>query len=203
MKRKLWYAALAAGLALLTTGCFALQGFSLLDSSLAPGAKTKAQFALRPFDADGGAVTPNKAFQFVMVGVDTSDLGIGGATWGTNGKFGGPAPMVASAQLPGVLTTGSTCSSSALGINLSTASGVTWKGFVTATQINDKNLVDSTAITQVVLKVKPSASTATSHSVIGVTGGWKDNPSAGTVGVPDVNDSFYCTGLSADSLYVK
>jgi hypothetical protein len=154
-------------------------------------------------DADGGSLTPNRVYQFVMIGVDSTDLAIGKAAWGTNGTFGGPVPMVASSPLPAILTAAGKCSSTALGIDLSTASVATWKAFVTINTVNDKNLVDKTAVSQVVLKAKSTATAATVHEVIGVTGGWQDDTVGGSVGIPDAGDDFYCTGIAGASLYVK
>jgi hypothetical protein len=198
MKRKLRFGALAAGLALLATGCFSLQGFSVKDSSLSPGQKTKIQFVERPTAPS----VKDKAYQFVLIGVSkTSDLGLGKAVWGTNGKFAGPLTMASSVPLASSATAPGKCSAS--GLDVSSVTGVTWKAYVTPIKVADKGKVDQVAITQVNATAKKTATPDDLVTVIGVSGAWYDSTSTGTVGVPDTTDSFLCNGLATVSVYVK
>jgi hypothetical protein len=194
--KKLLNIALVAAMAFVLSSCFVLQSFSVLANSVAPGSATKAQFVLHPY-----STSPSRAYQFVMVGVDSADLSIGKATWGTNGTFTGPVPMPVQAALPGVLTTLGTCSSN--GLDVSTVTGMTWKAFTTPTKIADKGLVAKKVVAQVVTRAKASAVSDTNHSVFGVTGVWVDNTSSGVVGSPDAADTYYCSGIATSNLYVS
>jgi len=93
----------AAVLPLVLSSCFVLQSFGVTAGTLTPGAKTKAVFTLRP-----NSTSPDTNYQFVVVGVDDpAQLAVGKATWGTNGRFGGPAPMVAESGLDEALVAAS------------------------------------------------------------------------------------------------
>jgi hypothetical protein len=197
MKKKLWFGAMAAGLALVTTACFSLQGFSVQDSSLSPGQATKIQFVERPTMP----AVKDKSFQFVLIGMNSSSLGLGKAVWGTNGRFGGPLTMAASVPLATSATSPGECSGA--GTDLSAMTGITWKAYLTPVKIADKGLVDRVAVTQVNLKAKASATPDSLVRVIGVSGAWYDNSSTGTVGVPDTGDGYACSGLAIVSVYVK
>jgi hypothetical protein len=197
MKKLVTTIGILAMVFVLSSCLFVLKGFSVKANSLSPGETTKAQFVLQPYSTEA-----LKQFQFVMVGVDdTADLAVGKATWGTNGKFTGPVPMTSEPALPGVLTTAGYCSNA--GLDLSDLSGITFRGFLTPTKVSNKGLVDQKAIVQVVLRTKAAASLDQSHTIVGVTGMWVDNTGSGTLGAPDLQDTFYCTGISTSSLYVK
>jgi hypothetical protein len=166
--RKKWLLGLVAvPLVLLTSCLFMLQGFIVLDGNLGQGEKTKARFTLRPANTDN-----ERVYQFVVVGVtDGGDLKVGKATWGTNGKFGGPRAMPVSAPLPAAMTTADTCSTS--GFDFASVSGITWKAFMI--QIRTKGKVNQKAVVEAVVKATQGATTGTSYSVIGVTGIWIDD----------------------------
>ena len=88
--KRLRNVAAIAVVAFLMTGClFNLTGFSLLDSSLAPGKSTTARFTVQPFSTES-----LRAYQFILVGVDDPAAATTAkATWGANGNFRGPATM--------------------------------------------------------------------------------------------------------------
>ena len=182
----------AGAMALLLSGCFSLQGFSILASAIARGQATKVQFVMHP-----SSTTPSREFQFVLVGVDTpSSLAIGKATWGTNRAFGGPKAMVAAPGLAASITTSGTCSSN--GIDFNSITGMTWKGFVTQTKVKDMGAVRQRVITQVGLKAKAGATHDSAPAVVGVTGVWGDDGDHIVNGA----DTFACTGISQSSVYI-
>lgn len=175
----------------LFTGCFSLQGFFLLNGSLAPGNKTLGVFVLRPF-----GTTEDKAYQFVIVGVPTGgDLAAGAAKWGADGRYGGPVAMPSSSALPGALDASGSCVSN--GLDFSAITGTKWKGYVTPTKVNDHGTVDRTTTTTVIVKAKPTAGSS-NYAVFGVTGRWNDDGD----GTPESSDDWWCTGLASVSLYV-
>ncbi len=181
----------AAAMALLLSGCFSLQGFSVLASAIAPGKTTKVQFVMHPT-----STTASRQFQFVLVGIDSSDLAIGKATWGTNKKFGGPKAMPVAPGFAAALDASGSCSSH--GLDFSSITGMTWKGFLTQHKVKDKGAVKQKAVTQVILKAKPTAARNTPHGLAGVTGVWVDDGDH----VVNGTDSFLCTGISTASLSV-
>lgn len=184
----------AATLPFLLSSCFVLNDFWVASPTLSPGQKTQAYFALYPF-----STTPSTGYQFVLVGVDdTAQLGIGKATWGSNGTFGGPAPMVARGMLDDALATPGLCTQA--GLDFSTISGITWKGFTTATPVNDKGKVATAAMVAVRLAAKATASTDVRSVVMGVTGVWVDDGDGNVE--TDGSDAFYCTGISSSSTYI-
>ena len=199
--KRLGMLAIGGTLALLLSSCFVLQGFSLQATSVRPGNSTKAQFVLHPMQtaktAEGTGIPIRTNYQFVVVGVpDSNDLVVGKATWGTNGKFGGPQNMLASTALPGAMAT-SGCSSN--GLDFASITNTTWKGFLTQGPINDRGLVDDKAIVQVGIKAKASAATATSNAIFGIQGTWVDDGD----GFLNSADDFFCMGIASSTLYVK
>jgi hypothetical protein len=181
---------------MLLSSCWTMQSFSLLDSSLARGKSTTAQFVVRP--SSSVKTSNSKLFQFVLVGVNLpADVAIGKATWnsGKNPKFGLPSPMIVSAALAGAI--GTQCDSN--GLTYSTITGMTWKGFLTSGMVNDKQLVDQTVSIAVKLAVRTTATRHDSVSVIGITGAWSDDGD----GILNSADSFMCTGNATTSLFVK
>ena len=191
MKRKTLLALSVIPLTFLLSSCFALQGFWIAANQIEAGGKaTKAVFEIRPATS-----TSDNAHQFFLVGVtDDNDLVAGKATWGTNGTFGGPYPLPVSAGLATVI--GGDCAQN--GFNLADVTGVTWKGYVTPTSINDKNKVNKSVLVQVGLKAVDAA-TVTDQPVIGVTGAWADDGD----NVPEGTDTFLCTGVSQVSVNVR
>jgi hypothetical protein len=189
--KKVFVCLTAGAMALLLSGCFSLQGFSVLASAIAPGKTTKVQFVMHPI-----ATTPSREFQFVVVGVDDTDLSIGTATWGTNRAFGGPKAMPAIPGFATAMATAGSCSSS--GLAFSSITGMIWKGFLTQHKVKDKGAVRQKVLTQVGLKAKASASPDTGHAVAGVTGIWGDDGDS----VVDSGDTFLCTGISTSSVYI-
>jgi hypothetical protein len=189
--RKKWLLGLVAvPLVLLTSCLFMLQAYIVLDGNLGQGEKTKARFTLRPANTDN-----ERVYQFVVVGVtDGGDLKVGKATWGTNGKFGGPRAMPVSQPLPAAMTTADTCSTS--GFDFASVSGITWKAFMI--QIRTKGKVNQKAVVEAVVKATQGATTGTSYSVIGVTGIWIDDGDSVVNGA----DTFICSGASTSSVYV-
>jgi hypothetical protein len=197
MRKKLLRGLVAVPLVLLLSGClFVMQGFAVLDASLSPGQKTLARFTVRPLTADPDL----RVWQFVVVGVATSsDVTMGKAVWGTNGKFGGPKKMPVSPDLPAAMQSADTCN--ATGFSFSDVTGMRWKAFLL--RVRSKGKVNQTAQVDVTLKVPPSADRGQLTQVLGVTGIWVDDPSNGTVGEVDDEDTFTCGGLSTSSLRVK
>jgi hypothetical protein len=183
----------AAVLPLVLSSCFVLQSFGVTAGTLTPGAKTKAVFTLRP-----NSTTPDTNYQFVVVGVDDpAQLVVGKATWGTNGTFGGPAPMVAEPNLDDALMA-RTCGSN--GVTFDEITGVTWKGFRTATAVNDKGKVGTPAVVEVVVKAKSTATTGMRDGLVGWTGTWLDDGD----GIVESNgdDVYVCSGLATSSVYI-
>jgi hypothetical protein len=188
----------AAGMAMLLSSCFTLQSFSLQDSSLKRKQATKAVFVVRPSSTTKNVYS--KLNQFVLIGVSIAgDVSIGKATWnaGKNAKFGAPKTMAVSPALAGSI--GTDCDSS--GLTYSTITGMTWKGFITQTTVNDKQLVDQTVSISVALKATASAAHSDQVTVIGITGAWQD--SSGGDGLLNAPDNFYCTGNATTSLFIK
>lgn len=191
--RKTTLGVMAAALALLTASCFTLQSFSVLATSVVPGGSTKAQFILHP-----ATTTPDKGYQFIVVGVPTGgNLKVGSAKWDTGGAFGGPITMPVSSTLPGAMATAGTCSAS--GLAFSSVTNVQWKAFITTAQVRDRGLVDKKTTTLVSLKAASTAGADTSYGVFGVTGKWIDDGD----GIVNAADTFFCTGIATGGLYVK
>jgi len=183
----------AAVLPLVLSSCFVLQSFSVTAGTLALGEKTTARFTLRPT-----STSPDKSYQFVVVGVDNpAQLAVGKATWGTNGTFGGPAPMVAEPNLDDALVAAA-CGSN--GVTFDEVTGMTWKGFRTATKVADKGKVGTPAVVDVVIKAKSTASTDTRDGVVGWTGTWLDDGD----GIVESNgdDAYACSGFATSSVYI-
>jgi hypothetical protein len=118
-------------MALLLSGCFALQGFWIVANTITAGGKaTKAVFQIQPMRGQNDALQ-----QFFLIGVQDNDhLRAGKAKWGTNRAFGGPYPLPVVGNL--ATTIGSDCTSN--GFNLGNVTGVTWKGFMTPEAVNDR-----------------------------------------------------------------
>ncbi len=199
VKKILVSGVIAASLALVLSSCFALQGFSVLSATLAPGANTKAQFVMHPFQRARmySGYNIRTLHQFVLVGVPTGGpLSVGKATWGTNGTFGGPQSMPAAGGLAAAIDLAGTCSSN--GITFDNITNTTWKGFLTLNPVNDKGKVGMKTITQVVVKAASDA-TSGSQPVVGVTGAWLD----GGDGLLDGNDDIFgCTGIAWVNVFV-
>ena len=192
--RKIRVAAFVAALAMVLSSCMlVMQGFALLDGSVAPGQKTKARFTLRPLNSN-----PTQAFQFVLVGFPTGS-GLSGAkgNWGTNGEFGGPYKMAVSSGLAEAMAAADTCSAN--GLKFSSVTGMEWKAYMTRDPIDTTGQTDTEVMVDVAIKVGPTAAPDTSVSVFGVTGSWTDDGD-GTV---DSGDSFFCGGMSSLLLYVE
>ncbi len=191
--KKVLFGTMIGALALVTVACFQLQGFLILNSLLTPGQATKVQFTLRPYSA----TDPDRNYQFILVGVqDTNDLFVGKATWGTNGKFGGPVTMNVSQAMAGAIATGNWCSTN--GLDFGSITGIDWKAFVTPTKIRDRAAVDEHVIAQAVVKAKATAP-AGQHIVMGVTGAWIDDGDD----VAEPGDTFLCTGNATGVIYVE
>ena len=191
MRKTALFGLLAIPLAFALSSCFMLSAFWLqANSVIAGGAGTKAVFDIRPTASSG-----DNNYQFFLVGVDDdNDLRVTKARWGTNGTFGGPYPLGVSADL--ATTIGSDCQSN--GFDLSAVTGVTWKGFVTPTAINDRNKVNKDVLVQVGIKAVDGATTG-DWPVLGVTGAWSDDGD----GIPEASDDFLCTGVSQVFLNVR
>ncbi len=193
MQKKIMVVALVGVLALLSTSClFSMQGFTVLKGKINAGDSTKAQFILHPT-----STTKYKEYQFVLVGTDNPGvLSVKKATWGTNGKFGGPVNMPSSNSLAGTLVTDGGCQSSGLAFGEMT--GITWKGFFTISEVANKGKPAQKVIVQVGLKAANDA-TDTIVGVAGVTGMWSDTGN----GVPGAEDTFVCTGIASTSVWVE
>ncbi|HWC71329.1 MAG TPA: hypothetical protein VG993_09235 [Actinomycetota bacterium] len=196
MRKKLLRGLLFVPVALVLSGClFVMQGFVVLDASLRPGQKTIARFTVRPLTDDPDL----RVWQFVIVGVNnSSDLTVGKAVWGTNGKFGGPKKMPVSPDLPTAMQTANTCNQP--GFTFSNVTGITWKAFLL--RVRSKGKVNQTARIDVTVKVPQGAERDVINQVLGVTGVWVDDPSNGIVGQVDDEDVFTCSGLGTSSLRV-
>ncbi len=191
MKKKLLLVLGVGALAITMSSCWVLQGFTVLDYTLNIGQGTKAQFTLRPM-----ADLNDRQFVFVIVGVsNTSAIGVGAGTWGTNGQFNGPLPMVVSAPLPAAM--GSQCESN--GLNFNTVTGVTWKAYLTPQKIRDFARVEKRAIVQVNIRAKAGATTNVNYQLVGVSGIWVDDGDT-TV---DSDDTFVCNGIATSSVAVN
>jgi hypothetical protein len=197
------YPLLAAGMAILLSSCFVLQSFGILATSLRRGEKTKAQFVLHPMqEAAQYAGEPiRNRYQFMVVGVPDTDpnpLRILGAVWATNGRFGGPAPMVVSSALPLAMRDSGTCFASGLTfVDLYDSGELVFKAFLTNGPVNDHGKVDVKSIVQVGLRATPDAPRNASYPVFGVTGGWADDGD----GVVNGADVFWCTGIASSNVY--
>jgi hypothetical protein len=194
MRKKLLRGLLVVPLVVLLSGClFMLQGFVVLDGNLARGEKTKARFTLRPATTDD-----DRIYQFVVVGVpDSGNLKVGKATWGTNGKFGGPKPMPVSAPLPGAMATSGDCDTTG-GFEFANVTGTTWKAFLL--RVRTKGKVNQKAVVDVVVRAAQNASRGASNQVLGVTGSWDDTNDDGLV---NSADTFLCAGMSTSSIYIR
>jgi hypothetical protein len=182
---------LVAGLVLVLSGCFVMQGFTLKNYALSPGGKTKAVFTLRP-----ASTSANTNKEFVIVGVETGGpTTIGKATWGVNGTYGGPKAMVLEAGFAAAM--GTQCARN--GFQFADVTGVTWKAFLTPTKVNDRGTVGTKSVVEVGINVKAGASGDDTTSLIGVSGSYSDDGD-GTV---DSGDSFTCAGVAQVALYVR
>ncbi|GBC86624.1 hypothetical protein HRbin12_00621 [bacterium HR12] len=114
---------------------------------------------------------------------DPAQLGIGRATWGSNGTFGGPVPMTLRGNLDDLFANPGTCTSS--GLDFADITGMTWKGFSTPTPVNDRGRVGRLAMVEVRLSAKTTASTDERSTVVGVTGSWGDDGD----GIPESTDT--------------
>jgi hypothetical protein len=191
--KRLISAAGIAGMAFLLSSCFVLQGFSVLANKIAPGGTTKAQLTLHP-----NTTSPDSGYQFVVIGVDDSnELKALKATWGTNGKFGGPFAMSVSAPLPQAITDSGAFFCKSNGFDYTTLTGLTLKGYITPNKVKDKGLVNTKAILQVGIKAVGD-STSGEKAVIAITGKWQDSGD----GIVNSDDTFYCTGIAQVSVYV-
>lgn len=193
MRRRAFLLA-AAALPFLLSSCFVLADFWVTSPVLVPGQKTEAYFVLYPEDRSS-----EKLHQFVIVGVDdATQLGIGKATWGVGGTFGGPQPMVVQPNLDDALVA-ATCSSN--GIDFSQITGMTWKGFTTATPIADKGKVGTAVQIRVNLAAKGTATPDTRHYLLGATGVWLDDGDA--IVESNGDDAYACFGISTSSVFIS
>jgi hypothetical protein len=191
MKKKLLLVLGVGALGITMSSCWVLQSFTVLDYTLNIGQGTKAQFTLRPM-----ADQNDRQFAFVIIGVgDTTAIGVGKATWGTNGQFNGPLPMGVSAPLPAAM--GSQCQSN--GLNFNTVTGITWKAYLTPQKIRDFARVEKKAVVQVNLKAKVGATGNTNEQLVGVSGIWIDDGDT-TV---DSGDTFLCNGIATSSVAIN
>jgi hypothetical protein len=197
MRKKLSLAVGATALALLMSSCFVVQSFTVLDYTLKPGQATKAQFTLRPSNADNAAGVPFNGphYQFVLLGVpNPGDLTALTAKWGTNGLFGGPLTMAVNGGL--VAAIGGACGS--FGLDLTDITGVTWKGFITPVKIRDRNQFEKKAIVQVGFKAQADAVAGDNWQVFGVAGDWIDDGDDTLSG----GDFFACAGIESATVQI-
>src|SRR5262245_15452821 len=197
MKRWLFGAAMVP-LALLLSACFTLQGFNILDYSLAPGHATKVRFTLHPsnFDNEAGPPLTGAQYEFVIVGVpDTSDLTAQKAKWGTNGQFGCPVPLGLNGSL--IAAIGSACASN--GLNRQNMTSMTFKAYVTPNKIADKNKFSKSAVVEVGLKAQADASPGDNWQVAGIAGEWIDDGD----NIPNGGDIFGCEGMGFGVVHIQ
>jgi hypothetical protein len=182
----------AIAMAFLLSSCFVLQAFVIKKGALQPGDTTTIAMTVHP-----ASTTASKEYQFVLVGVDTpADLAVGKATWGTNGNFGGPTPMVVQAGL--YTAVGTDCDTDPA-FTLSALSGLTWKGFTTQNKVGDKGAVSKTSVIAIVLNAKKAATSSDTVQVVGVTGVWGDATGDGV----SSDDSFICSGNGSGAVFIK
>ena len=195
MRKKALLGLLAIPMALLLSSCFVLQSFVILANSIAPGGKTKVVFTLHAATTTTGL--PLK--QFVVVGVpDGGDLAAKKTTWGRNGTYGGPYRMPANAALPAALAASSDCDGN--GFDFAAVTGVTWKAYVTPTNVNDRGKVNKDVVVQTGIRAVPGATSDTSAQILGVSGGWQDDGD----GIPEPGDDAYnCGGFGMVNLHVR
>jgi len=125
----------------------------------------------------------------VSVGTPSGDpaMAVLSATWGANGKFGGPQSMPVSANLASSI--GTDCDGA--GFDFSGLSGsVTWKGFMTLNKIADKQRVGTAVTIEVGVKARAAAVSGDVALVVGTTGAWIDDGDGVVNGV----DEFRCFG---------
>jgi hypothetical protein len=198
MRKKIGLGVGTAAVAFLLSSCFVLQGFVILDSSLAPGHATKVRFTLRPSNADNqiGPPVTGPQYEFVIVGVpDTGDLTAQKAKWGTNGKFGGPMTMAANGAL--IAAIGSQCGAN--GLNLQDMTNMTFKSYVTPTKIADGNKFSRSAVVEVGVKAQTDASPGDNWQVVGIAGEWIDDGDD----VPEGSDLFGCGGMGFGVIHIQ
>jgi hypothetical protein len=182
----------AIAMAFLLSSCFVLQAFVIKKGALKPGDTTTIAMTVHP-----ASTSASREYQFALVGVDTpADLAVGKATWGTNGNFGGPTPMVTQAGLYTAI--GTDCDTDPA-FTLSALNTLTWKGFTTQNKVRDRGMVSKTAVIGIVLNAKKAATTGHTVNVVGVTGVWGDNTGDGVT--PD--DTFICTGNGSGAVFIK
>jgi hypothetical protein len=181
-------------LAFVMSSCFSLQGFLIKAAALKPGDSTKILITVHP--ASDTKTGFSRAYQFVLIGVDTpEDLRAGPAVWGTNGTFGGPKKMVVQASLFSAI--GTDCD--VTGFTMSDLSGYTWKGYATQNQVNDRQQVGKSAVIQIGLKATKGAGSGDPVTVVGVTGLWEDATGDGVSG----DDTFACLGNGSGAVNIK
>jgi hypothetical protein len=181
-------------LAFVMSSCFTLQGFSIKAGALKPGDSTTVTMTVHPALTTSSVL--EKGYQFVLIGIDTpADLSAGNATWGTNGKFGGPKAMVVQSGLLAAI--GTSCDGT--GFTLTALSALTWKGYATQNQVNDKQLVAQKSEIEIGLKAKSGALSGDVVEVVGVTGLWQDDTGDGVT----ADDTFLCTGNAAGGVTIK
>jgi hypothetical protein len=191
MRKKLLLMLGVGSLVITMSSCWVLQSFTVLDYTLNIGQGTKAQFTLRPM-----ADLNDRQFAFVIVGVsNTGAIGVGKATWGTNGQFNGPLVMTVSAPLPAAM--GSQCEAN--GLNFNTVTGITWKAYLTPQKIRDFAQVEKRAVVQVNLRAKAGASTNTNYQLVGVSGIWVDDGDS----IVNASDTFVCNGIATSSVAIN
>jgi len=203
MRRKVGVVAGAVGLAFLLSSCWLLQSFKIGDYTLTPGQSTKVSFTLRPMNPS----LQVSGRQFVIVGRGvigtvgaTSDIAVQKATWGANGKFGGPLTMAPTNGLVSTLAPGD-CAQA--GLDFTDIGGVEWQAFVTPTNKSDKGKVEQSSVVEVVIKAKAAeADVDQNYTIMGVAGMWQDDGD----GVPEPSgssDDFYvCWGIGSGGVHI-
>ena len=203
MRRKVGLVAGAVGLAFLLSSCWLLQSFNIADYTLTPGQSTKVSFTLRPME--GSLAVSGR--QFVIVGVSVigfsgadSDIAVPKATWGTNGKFGGPQTMAATNGIVSALAPGS-CAQA--GLDFTDITGVQWTAFATPTNKSDKGKVEKASVVEVTIKAKASeVAPGRSYTVMGIAGLWTDDGDGVPEPIATSDDGYICWGIGSGGVHI-
>jgi hypothetical protein len=165
---------LAAGVAIIFSGCFTWSSFKWSSTVVKPGRSTTAVIGMTPA---GEPPPPNKDVPFILVGFsDTTQLKLGKTRkWDTEGKFGGPLKLFSDGALRTAALSADACKVS--GQPLSQIADVIWSALRTDKTVNDKDRVGKIATTRIAIK---AASNATDHQeqIYFLGGGWQDDGDA-------------------------
>jgi hypothetical protein len=181
-------------LAVLSTGCFALRGFTFSKPIIAPGEKTVLNMRLAPGTKYNG---PYKDYVFVIVGVDNdSDNNdepvlniVKPRKFDTGHNFGATTrTLLRDDDLRDLIFTEGYCDS-----RITPSSGTNYLLFRTPTEVKDQGRLAKYALTQLGLKANPDTAAFISNIQI-VSGAWDDDGDNNPEATDSSDDSYICTG---------